>query len=356
MRILQLIDSLDIGGAEKMAVLYANELAQLIDKSILVSTRKEGALKGSIAPSVSYHFLKRQGVFDFNALIRLVQLCKKEQVTHIHAHGTSIFFGSLAKMLLTNVQLIFHDHFGSLQQRKVWKYRLATFKANFCIAVNEQIAAWNFQNLNLPSFYLPNFSVVPKSENFNLQRSDSKFTILVLANFRKEKGHEFLFQIAKELKLRGVEAIWQLYGRVSDLEYYSQLRNGVKQLDISEVVTFFENQSDLSLALQLADIAVLTSSFEGLPLALIEYGLAGKPVVVTKVGACETIVQSEVNGFVVPYGNAKEFADKIEYLYRNPDKRTIFGERLYVEVNRTFSAEAVISTYLQLLGNTHDRQ
>lgn len=355
MRILQLIDSLDIGGAEKMAVLYANELAQLIDKSILVSTRKEGALKGSIAPSVSYHFLKRQGVFDFNALIRLVQLCKKEQVTHIHAHGTSIFFGSLAKMLLTNVQLIFHDHFGSLQQRQVWKYRVSTFKANFCIAVNEDIATWNQQNLNLSSFYIPNFSVISKSVSSNEKESNSIFKILALANFRKEKGHEFLFQIAQELKLRGIDVVWQLYGRVSDLDYYQHLRALREKLELTEAVVFFENESNVTRALQQADVAVLTSSFEGLPLALIEYGLAGKAVVLTKVGACETLVQSEVNGFVVPYGDAKEFADKIEYLYRNPDKRSIFGERLHDEVSRTFSAKAVLSTYLQLLEKMNDR-
>lgn len=355
MRILQLIDSLDVGGAEKMAVLYANELAQLIDKSILVSTRKEGALKNSIAPNVSYHFLNRQGIFDFNALRRLVQICKKEQVTHIHAHGTSIFFGSLAKVLLPNVQLIFHDHFGSLQQRQVWKYRLTTFKANFCIAVNEEIATWNQHNLNLPSFYLPNFSVVSNSVRSAEHNSKFSFKILALANFRKEKGHEFLFQIAQELKLRGLEAVWQLYGRVSDLEYYQHLRNLCEKLELTEVVQFTENESDVTCALQQADVAVLTSSFEGLPLALIEYGLAGKPVVITKVGACETIVQSEVNGFIVPFGDTKEFADKVEYLYRNPDKRVIFGERLQDEVSRTFSAKAVLTTYLHLLEKMHDR-
>ncbi|WP_298147969.1 glycosyltransferase [Flavobacterium sp.] len=355
MRILQIIDSLDIGGAEKMAVLYANELAQLIDKSVLVSTRKEGGLKKSIAPNVSYHFLNRQGVFDFNALKRLVQICKKEQVTHIHAHGTSIFFGSLAKMFLPKVQLIFHDHFGSLQKRQVWKYRLTTFKANFCIAVNEDIASWNQKNLKLLSFYLPNFSIVTNSVRSDEQESNFSFKILALANFRKEKGHEFLFQIAQELKLRGIDVVWQLYGRVSDLEYYQHLRALREQLELTEVVEFFENESDVTRALQQADVAVLTSSFEGLPLAVIEYGLAGKAVVLTKVGACETLVQSEVNGFVVPYGDAKEFADKIEYLYRNPDKRGIFGERLHDEVSRTFSAKAVMSSYLQLLEKMNDR-
>ena len=58
MRIVQLIDSLDAGGAERMAVNYANALQSKIEFSGLVTTRKEGGLKEQINPKVSYLFLK----------------------------------------------------------------------------------------------------------------------------------------------------------------------------------------------------------------------------------------------------------------------------------------------------------
>ena len=60
MRILQIIDSLEAGGAERMAVNYANALADKIDFSGLVATRKEGALRNQLSINVSYLFLNKK--------------------------------------------------------------------------------------------------------------------------------------------------------------------------------------------------------------------------------------------------------------------------------------------------------
>jgi glycosyltransferase involved in cell wall biosynthesis len=47
-------------------------------------------------------------------------------------------------------------------------------------------------------------------------------------------------------------------------------------------------------------IGILTSASEGLPLALLEYGMAKIPVVVTNVGEMPAIVRDDINGYVVP--------------------------------------------------------
>ena len=60
MRVVQIIDSLDAGGAERMAVNYANAMANEIEFSGLVTTRKEGDLKPQISINVSYLFLKKK--------------------------------------------------------------------------------------------------------------------------------------------------------------------------------------------------------------------------------------------------------------------------------------------------------
>ena len=60
MRIVQLIDSLEAGGAERMAVNYANVLAEQIEFSGLAATRKEGALLDQINSNVSYLFLNKK--------------------------------------------------------------------------------------------------------------------------------------------------------------------------------------------------------------------------------------------------------------------------------------------------------
>ena len=71
MRILQLIDSLEAGGAERMAVNYANALVDDLGFSALVATRKEGALLVQIDSKVTYLFLNKKRQLDFGALWRL---------------------------------------------------------------------------------------------------------------------------------------------------------------------------------------------------------------------------------------------------------------------------------------------
>jgi len=60
MRVLQLIDSLEAGGAERVAVNYANGLLNRIDGSYLCVTRAEGLLKSSVNNAVGYLFLNKK--------------------------------------------------------------------------------------------------------------------------------------------------------------------------------------------------------------------------------------------------------------------------------------------------------
>ena len=68
MRIVQVIDSLNAGGAERMAVNYANSLSNQLGFSGLICTRIEGDLKNEIHKNVSYLFLNKTKVIDFKAL------------------------------------------------------------------------------------------------------------------------------------------------------------------------------------------------------------------------------------------------------------------------------------------------
>ena len=65
MRVVQMIDSLDSGGAERMAVTFANELVDKVAFSGLVTTREEGNLKETIDVNVSYLFLNKKSCLDY---------------------------------------------------------------------------------------------------------------------------------------------------------------------------------------------------------------------------------------------------------------------------------------------------
>ena len=71
MRILQLIDTLRPGGAEKMAVSYANAFSRKGLASFLCTTRMEGLLNDQLAPQVGYLFLKKSSSLDPRAYLKM---------------------------------------------------------------------------------------------------------------------------------------------------------------------------------------------------------------------------------------------------------------------------------------------
>ena len=89
MRIVQIIDSLEIGGAEKMAINYSNALASRVEFSGLVATRAEGNLKSQINQAVSYLFLEKKSTIDFGAVFRLKKYCKENKVDFLQPHSSS---------------------------------------------------------------------------------------------------------------------------------------------------------------------------------------------------------------------------------------------------------------------------
>ena len=162
MRIVQLIDSLEAGGAERMAVHYANALSEKIAFSGLVATRKEGVLKQDIQPIVSYAFLGRKNKFDFKAIGLMLDYIKKNQIEIVHAHGSSYFFGVLVKIFCPKIKLIWHDHYGNRakdhKQKMVLK--ICSFFFSKILTVNDELRIWALRYLNCKHvFFIPKASL-----------------------------------------------------------------------------------------------------------------------------------------------------------------------------------------------------
>ena len=121
LRIVQIIDTLEAGGAERMAVNYANALAATVSFSGLVATRSEGLLKSKLNEGVHYLYLNKKHPIDVVAVAKLYRYCKKNNANILHAHSSSYFMAFLIKCLLPKIKIIWHDHYGlseKLSERK----------------------------------------------------------------------------------------------------------------------------------------------------------------------------------------------------------------------------------------------
>ena len=233
MRILQIIDSLEAGGAERMAVNYANALADRIDFSGLVATRKEGPLLNQVNNKVSYLYLNKKGTIDWKALFRLRRFVIDNKVAIVHAHSTSFFLAFLLKLFCPSLRLIWHDHYGDsefLSKRPSLALRLTLPFFNGIIAVNQNLKIWAEQKIHFKNVvYLPNF---PSKENEvsgnTVLKGIQGKRIVSLANLRAQKNHFLLLEVALKVKQQFPDWTFHLVGKDFNDEYAHAIKDLIK--------------------------------------------------------------------------------------------------------------------------------
>lgn len=351
MRIAQIIDSLEIGGAEKMAVNYANSLSGKIEFSGLVATRAEGNLKNQLNDSVSYLFLNKKSTIDFRAVLRLRKYCKANKITHLQPHSSSYFTALMVKFVCPKLNIIWHDHNGLsefISSQKSMALKVASLFFKGIIVVNYKLKAWAEKELNCRNvIYLPNFTAMEtKVEAETVLSGIEGKRILCLANLRDQKNHFFLLQIAEKLKQSHPQWTFHLVGKDFEDDYSERLRKNIIDKELTDNVFVYGSKNDVKNIINQSDIAILTSKSEGLPVSLIEYGLSKKPVVSTKVGEIPLIINDGVNGYIVDVDDAGLFHQSLVKFIEHDDLRAQMGNALYQTISENNSEEGVVSNYL----------
>ncbi len=351
MKVLQLIDTLNAGGAERVALNYANELSQHLEGSYLCATRQEGPLKNQIKPEVGYLFLQKKSALDLGAVRRLSQYVKANKINLIHAHGTSFLTAVLCKLFVRNLKIVWHDHYGKseeLENRPVFILKIAAVFFNLIVVVNPLLKNWCETKLKFKKvIYLTNFSILDTSipATTVLPGSDEK-RITCLANFRNQKNHLFLLTVFKVL-LKDYPA-WTLHlvGKNFQDDYFNQLQQFIEASQLQKHVFIYDARDDIHYILSQSRIGVLPSRSEGFPLALLEYGLAGLAVVATNVGECAGILGNPPQGLLIDSGNSEQLKASLSLLMTDEQTTTRLGKGFKSRVQTQFSAQKAIAKLL----------
>lgn len=355
MRIVQLIDSLEPGGAEKMAVSYANALATEIAFSALITTRKEGTLIKELTPNVSYLFANRKSVLDTKALWRVRKFLTKNNVSIIQAHSSSFFFALLLKITKPSLKIVWHDHYGLSDfvserhnKRMLKPASLFFFRV---ITVNDKLKVWAEKNLYCKAIkYLPNFVSIANHDNgIRLKGTEGK-RILCLANLRQQKNHLLLLEVAERIKKINPDWTFHLVGKDFGDAYSAMLRERIEVLELEHTVFLYGSTDNSGYVIKQAEIGILTSISEGLPVSLLEYGYFSLPVVTTAVGEIPAII-NETNGILVPEGNAELFSEALLKLIADSDYRQKIGRAFKKDIEQHYTKEAVLKDYLNFIDN-----
>ena len=355
MRIVQLIDSLEAGGAERMAVNYANALVKKISFSGLVASRAEGVLKDKLDKNVSYLFLEKKNIVDITAISKLAIYCKNNKVDILHAHSTSVFLAVLIKLLIPKIKIIWHDHYGNsefLDARPTFVLKILLPFCAGAIAVNTKLLTWVKESLHFKKvLYLPNFAVRDdKQQRKTILNGNVGKRIVCLANLREQKNHFLLLDVAVKLKESHPNWSFHFIGKDFADQLSVQIKNRIVADKLQANVFLYGSCMDSHLVVCDCEIAVLSSKSEGLPLALLEYGMLSKVVLCTDVGEISSIIEDGKNGYMASSSNVEEYYQQLVFVIESKN-RNVIGENLQATILENYGVEQTVGKYLKWLMN-----
>ncbi len=300
---------------------------------------------------------------DLFAFFKLVKEIRNFKPHIIHTHTSKAgLLGRLASILSLQPSIrvhTFHGHlltgyFGSL------KRSLVVF-AEKCLALITQqlLSVGNKVREDLLEVGIgkrEKFSLMPPGlvisqlplkveSRLALGLSKDKLQCAFIGRITQIKRPDRFLDVARELKKRGVALDFFIAG---DGDLLDNCRKKVIEEDLP--ITLLGWQSDIERVLSAADIVCLTSDNEGMPLSLIQAGMAGLPVVTTNVGSVSEVVLDGVTGFVTKR-NVQEIADALEKLVNNTPLQQSFGAAAKEFTMMNFGVQRLVSDHEKLYRN-----
>jgi len=149
----------------------------------------------------------------------------------------------------------------------------------------------------------------------------------------EEKGQKYLIELAAYLKKQQIDFIIRIAG-IGKLRH--QLDNYAKKLKVENSIIFLEFLHDTTNFYEEIDIFVFPSISEGFSNALLEAMAHSKPVVAFNISSMPEMVDDGITGYLTPFGDIRQMADKVIHLINNPELRKEMGEHAKNKISSKF--------------------
>ncbi len=259
--------------------------------------------------------------FDLRAAAKVASIVHKGGYRLIHGHtARTALIGGIAASL-AGVPMVYHAHSpASHDSTRRWMdringviQRLSLRRVSRVIAVSQAMAEY----VEREGFDPARITVVPNGvpEAANLPdraKPAGCWTLGVVALFRPRKGIEVLLDAMAKLRQQGIAVHLRAVGTFESPKYAAEVSARVRQLGLTEQVTWTGFVRKVTDELVKMDLFVLPSLFgEGMPMVVLEAMAAGVPVVATRVAGIPEAIRHGQDGLLVAPGDAEDLARAI---------------------------------------------
>lgn len=356
-KVLHTIYSLEAGGAERVVYHYALYHRKNNYVPVVCAIKKGGEFAEEIRKHGVKVYLateKNSGPFDIIKKIR--QIIIEENISVVHSHGQvanswtipAVFFSPVRCFVRTE-----HNVYYPGFKAKIHSFinRSTFFLNDRIIGVSDAVKNAHIDTAFAGrSKYITVHNGIDRHpfEDVKVERekmlkdigiSDNCLIVGTVGSLTRQKRQDVFLRAMAEVceKVKNVRGMIVGKGGLAD-----ELLTLSKELHIDDKVSFCGLRTDIPEILNLMDVFVLSSDWEGFPISLLEAMASGCPNVVTDVGGNREAVEDGISGFLVPPDNPSLLAEKICTILQNKEvlKNTGNNARQYFLEN--FTAEKMV--------------
>ena len=360
--ICQVLHGLRVGGAEVLAARLGRSLRGRY-RFHFVCLDELGTLGEELrGEGFPVEVLERRPGVDWRLPLRLARLLARHRTTLIHAHQYTPFFYALAaRLLYRRPPVLFTEHGRWLpdypRRKRIVFNRLLLQRRDHVLGVGEALRQALIVNEGIPArrvgviyngIDLGPHAAPPEDRSGvrrEMQVRDEDFVVIQVARLVPIKDHL--------TALRAVQRVaaalpWVYLVVVGEGPEEPGIRHFIAENGLADHVRLLGLRSDVARLLPAADVFLLSSLNEGIPLTVIEAMAAGLPVVSTDVGGVAEVVEEGRTGLLAPAGDAEGLARQILRLAADAALRQQLGQAGRQRAFAQFSEEKMLDAYDRL--------
>jgi glycosyltransferase involved in cell wall biosynthesis len=336
-RILHVVSSLNVGGAERFVIDLAVEqkVSAHFDVSVM-SMGKTGEPLESEINRFELGLLHSSSITDIQKILRDFDV--------VHVHSSHCLLRILLAALFNRIKVVYTRHNERVHQSFKWQciYFLAKLTLHKMIFVAEK-ARLNYLK-KYPSFESNSQTILNGVLPMILTKNDSSyFRLSHVGRFVPLKAQHYLIEAVAQIPENIQQKIsLSFFGTGELMEKNRKLATEVIPNVKVDFKGFVTNRDDIY---QQSDVLVVTSETEGLSLAILEALASGTPTIASNVGGNPELVHHDHNGLLYEYSDSKQLAEHIMRLYNDRALYTLFSERSVAVFKQGFSMKQCAKNY-----------
>jgi len=359
-KILLLSSVLNRRGAERMIFQLATGLDRDKYDAKVVCLRKETPFMGEfIRAGVDIRSLGMRRYFQPGPLLELYRFIKRENIDLIHTHlyRDAIYGRILGKLAGVPVVSTLHNSYVWRSKAQLLLDGITALWADKIVAVSNAVRRYAIKNEHIAPARITTIYNGIETEKFRIPPGDvlklkkelglghNELVIGSAGELTRQKGYRYLLPAASAILKEHPEVRFLIAG---DGELKKELESRVKESGISRQVSFLGYRADIPCVLNLFDIFVLPSLWEGLPVVLIEAMAAGRPIVATDVDGNLEVIGEREAGLAVAPRDPQALRGALLQLIKNPARREEMGRKGRERAENIFDVRIMIRKYEEL--------